>query len=136
MAINEQYYHTTFDEMNIRYQPFLEKMSNTFNTSLNTISIAGLYSTLTTALWRGKTIPVSTDDLDNMRHLFYFTNLIRHSANFTKAVNTPKFQLMFSRFEERITNKSQLRWTMLSAHDTDILPMLNSLNISSASCIE
>jgi hypothetical protein len=72
-----------------------------------------------------------------MRHLHYFSNLLKMARNYSKSMNTPKLQLLFKRFDTRIsTPNTQLKWTMLGGHDTDIYPFLIDLNISSSTCIE
>lgn len=124
--------------MNIRYQPFIDSMRAQFkvNNPLTVINMSSLYDTITTDLWNGLSVNISQGDLTNMRHLHDFSNLLKLSANFSKALNTPKLQLLFDRFDKRIsTPSSKLKWTILSAHDTDILPMQVGLNISSSSCI-
>jgi hypothetical protein len=59
------------------------------------------------------------------------------SANYSRSMNTPKWKVLFDRFDNRIKNSSEgLKWTFLSGHDTDIYPFLIDLNISSSQCIE
>ena len=62
---------------------------------------------------------------------------LKLTFNISRALNTYKLEKILSDFDGRILNdKKVLKWTFLSAHDTDIVPMLNDLNFSSPACIE
>ena len=54
-----------------------------------------------------------------------------------KAYNTGPIKRIIEDCDDRINNikTKKLRWTALSAHDTNINALMNSLNISSDSCI-
>jgi hypothetical protein len=55
-----------------------------------------------------------------------------------KVLNSRKYAKIVSEFERRIQNLKgyPLKWSFLSAHDTDILPMQTDLNLSSFGCVE
>lgn len=57
-------------------------------------------------------------------------------GNLAKAVNRGRLKKIINSFDNRIKNKKyKLKWTFLSGHDIDIVPMYNDLNISSSNCI-
>ena len=57
-------------------------------------------------------------------------------SNLSNAYNSQKISKVLRDFDSRISNSNQkLKWTFLSAHDSDVAPMLLDLNITSAQCI-
>lgn len=124
------------------YTPFLKKMANMFNiqpASMNFSKISSLYDTLTVDKYLGRPLPadLTDDDYLNMRHLHYWLNYFKINFNLSKAINTGKLTRVLQDFDGRIANLTTqvLKWTFLSAHDTDISGMLLDLNVSSAQCI-
>ena len=73
-----------------------------------------------------------------MRHLHNWFNNLKISQNYSKALNSFKIQKIINEFDARIRNPSNysLKWTFLSAHDTDLSAAQLDLNISSPQCIE
>lgn len=131
-----------YDEMIITYQPFLRRMGQMFNieaAAMNLSKISSLYDTLTVDRYLARPWPadLTQEDYLNMRHLHYWFNYFKISGDLSKAVNTGKLNRVLADFDGRIGNpKQELKWTFLSAHDTDISGMLLDLNISSAQCVE
>lgn len=128
--------------MTMTYAPFLRKIGQTFGiepAAMNFSKISSLYDTLTVDKYLGRPMPkdLTDDDYLNMRHLHYWLNYFKISFNLSKAINTGKLTRVLDDFDGRINNPSQvLKWTFLSAHDTDISGMLLDLNVSSAQCVE
>ena len=79
----------------------------------------------------------TNDDHLNLRHIAHWYHLFRMNFNLAKAFDTNIIKRILEDFDDRINNLNSkpLKWTSLSAHDTNIIPLLNDLNISSASCI-
>lgn len=128
--------------MTLTYAPFLKRMGQTFGiepTSMNFSKISSLYDTLTVDRYLGRPLPqnITEDDYLNMRHLHYWFNYFKINFNLTKAINTGKLKRILEDFDGRINNITGqiLKWTFLSAHDTDISGMLLDLNVSSAQCV-
>lgn len=128
--------------MTLTYAPFLRRMGQTFAiepTSMNFSKISSLYDTLTVDRYLGRPLPqnITEDDYLNMRHLHYWFNYFKINFNLTKAINTGKLKRVLEDFDGRINNITGqvLKWTFLSAHDTDISGMLLDLNVSSAQCV-
>ena len=91
---------TVYQEMNLTYYPFLKKLANVFNISLDNMTFqinSYLYDVLTVDLHLGRKIPseISQDDYLNMRHLHYWHNFLKISYNISKAINTGKLQKVF-----------------------------------------
>ena len=130
--------------MNLTYYPFLRKMAAVFNISASTMNlskISSLYDTLTVDKYLGRPMPeynFTEDDYLNLRHLHYWYNFFKISFDVANAINTGKVSRILQDFDDRIANlkNKTLKWTFLSAHDTDATAMLAALNISSAQCIE
>jgi hypothetical protein len=128
--------------MVLTYTPFLRKIGQTFGiepSAMNFSKISSLYDTLTVDKYLARPMPkdFTDDDYLNMRHLHYWLNYFKISFNLSKAINTGKLNRIMQDFDGRIASNSQpLKWTFLSAHDTDISGMLLDLNVSSASCVE
>jgi hypothetical protein len=131
-----------YDEMTMTYTPFLRRMGQTFGidtAAMNFSKISSLYDTLTVDKYLGRPMPkdFKDDDYLNMRHLHYWFNYFKISFNLSKAINTGKLNRVLEDFDGRINNSNQtLKWTFLSAHDTDITGMLLDLNVSSDQCVE
>jgi hypothetical protein len=128
--------------MALTYAPFLKRVGQTFGiepTTMNFSKISSLYDTLTVDRYLGRPLPqnITEDDYLNMRHLHYWFNYFKINFNLTKAINTGKLKRILEDFDGRINNITGqiLKWTFLSAHDTDISGMLLDLNVSSAQCV-
>jgi hypothetical protein len=53
-----------------------------------------------------------------------------------KAVNRDRFVKIINMFDGRIKNPNDaLKWTFLSGHDLDMVPIYNDLNLSTSKCI-
>lgn len=129
--------------MNLTYYPFLKKMGGVFNitpSQMNFSKISSLYDTLTVDKYLGRPMPkenFTEDDYLNMRHLHYWYNFFKVSFNLSKAINTGKIVKIITDFDDRIKNvkNKTLKWTFISAHDTEATTLMSDLNISSAQCI-
>lgn len=127
--------------MNLTYYPFLKKITQIFNlTATATFPVAGsLFDTLIVDKYLGKAFPekFTEDDLQNLQHLHNWYNNLKYSGMASRLVNSHKFSKVIKEFDNRINNNSYpLKWSFLSAHDTDVLPAQTDLNFSSFECIE
>ena len=99
-----------------------------------------LYDTLVVDKYLGRPMPSAFSDSDyaNLKHLAIWYQLFRSNFDFARALNTNVIRRVLEDFDDRIMNlkTKSLKWTFLSAHDTNIFCLLNYLNISSASCQE
>lgn len=119
-------------------------MAKVFNLSAQETSIpviGSVYGTLAADKYLGRPLPgvgFTQDDFLNMQHLHYWFNFLKLSNDLSKAINTGKLTKILADFDDRIAHPSEksLKWTFLSAHDTDATCMMNDLNISSAQCVE
>jgi len=107
---------------------------------MNFSKISSIYDTLTVDKYLGRPMPkynFTEDDYLNLRHLHYWFNNFKISYNLSRALNTNKFNRIIGDFDDRISllKNKPLKWTFLSAHDTDISAALLDLNISSSQCI-
>jgi hypothetical protein len=101
--------------------------------------MSDLYDTITVDRFLNRPLPTQLTESDylNLRHLQYFTYLLKFTRNLSKAITTLKLKHILQRFDGRIANSSNLlKWSFMSGHDTEMYPMLNLLNISSSTCIE
>ena len=126
--------------MNMTYYPFMKKMADIFNfTTLNFSTLDGLHDAIVVDKYLGRPMPPSFSDSDylNLKHLTIWYDLFRLNFDLAKAFNTNVIKRIIEDFDDRINNLNSkpLKWTALSGHDTNINCLLNSLNISSASCI-
>lgn len=62
----------------------------------------------------------------------------RYNFDLAKAYNTYKFKRIISDFDDRIANPTakKLKWTFMSAHDTDVIPLLQYMDVADAKCLE
>ena len=126
--------------MNQTYFPFIKRMAQIFNfTTLNISAVDCLHDSIVVDKFLGKPLhPDFTDeDYRNIQHITFWYGLFRLNFDLAKAFNTNIIKRIIEDFDDRINNlnSKSLKWTALSAHDTNINCLLNSLNISSASCI-
>jgi hypothetical protein len=62
---------------------------------------------------------------------------IAAGKNVSRAISTSKIDKILKVFDKRISTPNWLlKLTVLSGHDTDVLPMLLSMNFSSHTCTE
>lgn len=110
--------------------------------SMNFSKISSLYDTLTVDRYLGRAFPpadvFTEDDYLNMRHLHYWYNYFEISFNLSRAINTGKFARILADFDDRIAHlqDKKLKWTFMSAHDTDLTAAILDLKIASAECVE
>ena len=107
------------------------------NSSFQTFS--SLFDTLIVDKFMGRSLPsgFTEDDLANLQHLHNWLNNIKYSRTVSKIINSAKFVKILTQFDNRIKNLNgyPLKWSFLSAHDTDVLPAQSDLNFSSSQCI-
>lgn len=124
------------------YYPFFKKMIQFFNMSQNSTiqSLSSLYDTLIVDKYMGRPLPngFTNDDLDNLEHIHDWLNNLKYSGTVSRVINSRKYAKILNEFDNRIKNLAgyPLKWTFLSAHDTDVLPAQSDLNFSSFQCVE
>lgn len=63
--------------------------------------------------------------------------MFKFGRDLAKAYNKHKFEKIISMFDSRVRSSSQpMKWTFLSAHDSDMAPMYLNLNLTSSTCVE
>lgn len=128
--------------MNTTYTPFIRKTIQVFNLSSNSTfqTLSSLFDTLIVDKFLGRPLPsgYTEDDLKNLNHIFNWFNNVKYSGNVSKVINSRKWEKIISEFDKRINNLTgySLKWSFLSAHDTDVIPAKTDLNFSSFQCIE
>ena len=127
--------------MNSTYYPFMKRMAQMFNLTGNvTLStLQSLHGAVQIDMHLNKPLPAdfTDEDFQNLKHLDGFYKQFTWSYDLAKAANKYKFDKIISMFDSRIKNPNQsLKWTLLSGHDLDIVPLYNDLNFSSSQCIE
>mgnify|MGYP001315030872 CR=1 FL=1 len=130
-----------YKEMNMTYWPFIKRMANIFNISGNvTLStMSSLNSGLECDRYIGRPLPkdFTEDDANNLKHLDSWYKQFTFVKDLAKAVNKDRLVKIMNMFDSRIKNPNQaMKWTFLSGHDLDMVPLYNDLNMSSSQCIE
>ena len=138
---NVERQQSIYDEMNATYWPFLKKMTQVFNlTGTVTLStMQSLHGAVQIDLHLNKPLPAdfTQEDFQNLKHLDSFYKQFTWGYDLAKAANKYKFDKIIQMFDGRIKNAGQaLKWTFLSGHDLDLVPLYNDLNLSSSQCIE
>ena len=138
---NVQRQQSVYDEMNVTYAPFVKRMIAMFNLSANSTlsSMQSLHGAVQIDLHLGRPLPkdFTDEDFQNLKHLDSWYKQFSWTYDLAKAVNKYRFDKIIGDFDARIKNPTQqFKWTFLSAHDLDIVPMYNDLNLSSSQCIE
>jgi len=71
-----------------------------------------------------------------MEHLHYWYGYAKYNNDLAKAFNTPKLKRVIADFDDRIANaEKKLKWTFLSCHDTDLMPLNQYLELAGSKCI-
>ena len=127
--------------MNITYYPFIQKLVSIFNLSKDATleTLTDLADNIEVSRHLGHPLPsqFTNEDLDNLNHLNAWLFQFEFVGNLAKARNKYKLQKVLDMFDGRIKNPNQeIRWTALSGHDFDLIPLFTDLNISSSACIE
>lgn len=130
-----------YKEMNQTYWPFIRRMANMFNISGNvTLStLSTLNSDLECDRYLGRPLPAdfNSDDEKNLKHLDSWYKQFTFVRDLAKAVNKDRLNKIINMFDSRLKNPNQtLKWTFLSGHDLDMVPLYNDLNLSTSKCIE
>lgn len=130
-----------YKEMNTTYLPFIRKMTEIFNLTGNVT--LGTMSSLNGALecdrFLGRPLPdsLTQEDQNNLKHLDSWYKQFTFVKDLAKAVNRDRLVKILGVFDSRLKNPTQsLKWSFLSGHDLDMVPMYNDLNLSSSACIE
>ena len=117
-------------------------MTQLFNLTGNITfqTLNDVYDSIVVDKYLGRPLPqnFSQADFDNLEHLYNWLNNMKFSDTAALVFNARKYAKIVKEFDSRIQNLSgySLKWSFLSAHDTDILPMQTDLNFSSFSCVE
>ena len=101
--------------------------------------MSSLNSQLECDRYIGRPLPkdFNEDDDKNLKHLDSWYKQFGFIGNLSKAINKDRFTKILNVFDSRIKNPNQaLKWTFLSGHDLDMVPMYNDLNLSTSQCIE
>ena len=128
--------------MNVTYTPFVRKLIQVFNLSSSSTfqTLSSLFDTLVVDKYLGRPLPtgLNEDDFQNLQHLHNWLNNMKYSGTVSRVINSKKYSKVLSEFDNRIKNLTEypLKWSFLSAHDTDVLPAQVDLNFSSFDCIE
>ena len=130
-----------YKEMNMTYWPFIRRITTIFNLTGNVTlgTLSTLNSDIECSIYNGKALPpdFTSEDSKNIKHIDSWYKQFTFVRDLAKAVNRERFVKILSVFDSRIKNPNQaLKWTFLSGHDLDIVPMYNDLNLSSSKCIE
>ena len=130
-----------YNEMNITYYPFIQKLVSIFNLSKDATleTLATLAENIEVSRHLGHALPpqFTSEDLRNLNHLRAWLYQFEFVGDLAKAKNKYKLQKVLDMFDGRSKNPNQeIRWTALSGHDLDIIPLFTELNISSSACIE
>lgn len=123
------------------YYPFVRRMANMFNISGNvTLStLSSLNSDLECDRYLGRPLPsdFTAEDEKNLKHIDSWYKQLTFVKDLAKAVNKNRLVKIINMFDSRLKSPNQtLKWTFLSGHDLDIVPLFNDLNLSSSQCIE
>ena len=102
-------------------------------------TLSSLNSDLECDRYLGRPLPkdFNQDDQKNLKHIDSWYKQFGFIGNLTKAINKDRFTKIMNVFDGRIKNPNQaLKWTFLSGHDLDMVPMYYDLNLSTSKCIE
>lgn len=106
------------------------------NVTLATLS--SLNSDLECDRYLGRPLPAdfTSDDEKNLKHLDSWYKQFTFVRDLAKACNKDRLTKIINMFDGRIKNPNEtLKWTFLSGHDLDMVPLYNDLNLSSSKCI-
>lgn len=127
--------------MVMQYTPFLKKTASAFSidaASMNFTNLAALYDSVTVDKYLGESLPsgYSSDDFNNMQHLYNWYSLFTRTGNLSKAYSSRPLNRIFELFDGRVKQPegSSLRWSTISVDEPHIVSLMNELNISSALC--
>ena len=101
--------------------------------------MSALAGDIEVSLHLGRKLPANftDDDLNNIRHLNDWMRQFQFVSDLARAKNKYKLEKILNVFDGRIKNPNQeLKWTFLSGHDLDIVPLYTDLNMSTSNCIE
>ena len=129
--------------MDAYYAPVYARMRNIFGINstyeLNLLAMTLLYDSLIADEFLGRSFPDGFEDSDlmNLRHLTHWLMVLIYSGEFSAALSTPLFQKVIADFDYKLAHaNSTKKWIMLSGEDTNVVPTLTFLNLTSAPCIE
>ena len=127
--------------MNTTYWPFMKRMASLFSFSgaVTLDSMQTLHGIVQIDMHLNRPLPegFTLEDYTNLKHLDSFYKQFIYSYDLAKASNRYKFDKILTMFDNRIKNPNlPLKWTFLSGHDSDIIPLYNNLNLSTSKCIE
>lgn len=128
--------------MNVTYYPFIQKLIPIFNLSKDaTLEILEfLAGDIEVSVHLGHKLPANFTDEDfrNLKHIRAWVNQFYFVGNLSKAKNKYKLEKVISMFDGRtkVITAQDIKWSFLSGHDLDIVPLFTDLNVSSSVCIE
>ena len=99
------------------------------------MTLTRVYDAASVDRYLGRPLPAgfTEEDYKNAQHMTNWYYLVAMSNNNSLMANTLKLQRLINHFDlrSRLLNNYPLKWTMMFAHDTDILSIHIGLNTSS-----
>lgn len=91
-----------YSNVTLNYAPLIEKLRKLFNLTAEQSTLVGLsrlYDTLLCDKYLGKGLPLSEEELNNLRHLHYYLYMMIHSGLYSKIISTPLFTKILADFD-------------------------------------
>jgi hypothetical protein len=117
-------------------------MKNIFNLSIAEANIAGmieLYDTVTCDQNLGRPLPsgFTEQEYQRLKYIENYLLVLLYDGKLAKTFSAPILKAVIEAMELVIAKKNgEKRLTVISAHDTDLAPILTTLNITSAECVQ
>ena len=129
--------------LDLEYTPFFLRVASIFKLKPQYEANIGvmvlLYDNLIAEHYKGRQFPweFSWHDLMNLRHLYQLMMSLTFEGDAGRAKSSILFTKIIADFDAKINNvTSERKWTLLSGHDTNVLPAMIFLNITNSTCLE
>lgn len=128
-------------ETEVLYAEFIFRIASMFKLPVaqaNIIGLIELYDVVICDLNLGRKMPSSFTEHD-LKHLEFIQNYyfaLLNEKEYDKVIATPILKQMMLNMENVISGKLHKKMTLLSAHDTNVAPMLTFLNLTTPNCLK
>ena len=103
----------------------------------NLATMSDLYETLYADQYLGRPWPKDYVDSDakNLRYIYEYYNTLVFSKHFGALLSTPLIGFLKMKLAGQTDQSTAKKLTFMSTHSTNLIPLMNILNLTSAECI-
>ena len=136
---NSEFYKSLSIELNSTFESVRQMMNYSNETEIDLKKVASIYDVFQNDIWAGKTLPEAFQG-DLKRNMTFTYDFIYFYVSFGSerqqlTLTGGLFNELRDYFRGKLSGNEKKKWLMYSAHDTTLIMLLSTLNLSNYQCI-